>query len=62
MASGRREAILGVLSARLGPLPDGLRAELAPVADGPTLGRLLAAASTAGSLEEFRGALRNPNA
>ena len=62
MASGRREAILGVLSARLGPLPDGLRAELAPIADGPTLGRLLAAASTAGSLEEFRGALRNPNA
>jgi len=62
MASGRREAILGVLSARLGPLPDGLRAELAPIADGPTLGRLLAAASTAGSLEEFRGALRSPGA
>ena len=62
LASGRREAILGVLAARLGRVPSGLRADLAPVADGPTLERLLIAASTAASLEEFRRALRNPNA
>ena len=55
MASGRREAILG-------PLPDGLRAEIALVADGPTLGQLLVAASAANSLEEFRSALLIPNA
>ena len=62
MAGGRREGILVLLSARLGQVPDGLRAELASVADGPTLGRLLVAASTATSLEEFRRALRNRGA
>ena len=60
IAVGRREAILDLLSERLGPPPDWLRAELAPIVDGPTLGRLLVAASTATSLEEFRSTVRNP--
>lgn len=62
MAGSRRQAILDLLSARLGQVPEGLRTELTNVADGPTLERLLLAASAAASLEEFHRALRNPNA
>jgi len=62
IAVGRQATILDLLSERLGPLPDGLRGELAPILDGPALGRLLVAASTAGSLEEFRSTVRNPHA
>ena len=59
-AKGKQEAILELLSDRLGSLPNGLRAELAPITDGPTLGRLLMAASTAATVEGFRHAARNP--
>ena len=62
IAAGRRQTILDLLSLRLGPLSETLRAELVPVADDATLGRLLLAASTAASLEEFRHAFRTPNA
>jgi len=62
IAVGRQEAILALLSERLGPLPDALRAEIAPIVDGPTLGRLLLAASTAATVEGFRRTLRNPDA
>ena len=61
-AEGKQEAILDLLSMRLGLLPDGLRAELASIVDGPTIGRLLAAARTAASLEEFCSALCTPDA
>jgi hypothetical protein len=57
-AEGRTEALLRVLRARCGAVPDELAAQVRATTDEALLDRWLAAAAVAGSFDEFRHAFR----
>ncbi len=50
---GKREALEGILQARFGPLPTGIREEIQEISSVERLDELILKAATAGSLEEF---------